>query len=117
MRLFIEGYVDIVMATCLNLKHYEWNGDIAVNVSSHIMAIFFIVAVVALPVLLVIYFAYNIAKWNDEAFQARNGTLLDGVDLERKEFKWIVLLVPVTFFLRRLLMCLTLVFWYKFLWG
>ena len=117
MRLLIEGYMDIVMTTCLNLKFFEWDGDVAVNVTSHTVAIFFFVAAMVLPVMLIVYFACKINKWNDETFQARNGTLLDGVDLERKEVKWIVLLVPTCFFLRRLLMSLTLVFWSKFIWG
>ena len=117
LRLMIEGYMDIVMATCLNLSHFEWNGDVAVNVTSHTVAVFFFVAAVVFPVCLIIYLACNMARWNDEAFQARNGTLLDGVNLERKEVKWIVLLVPASFFMRRLLMVMTLVFWTKFIWG
>ena len=117
MRLLIEGYMDIIMATCLQLKHYNWDGDIAVNVTSHIAAIFFLVTGVVMPIGLIIYFACNISKWNKKAFAERNGALLEGVDLERKEIRWIVLLVPVFFFLRRLLMGLTLIFWSDFLWG
>ena len=81
MRLLIEGYMDIVMAACLNLKHFEWDGEVAANVTSHFIAIFLIVAAVVLPVLMIIYFACNIAKWNNEAFQERNGALLDGANL------------------------------------
>lgn len=73
--------------------------------------------IILLPIALLIYFACNISRWNDEGFARRNGAFLDGVDLDLEFNQWIVLLVPLSYFLRRLIMSLTLVFWMDFFWG
>ena len=85
LRLFIEGYMDIAMATCLNLNLLEWDTDVAVNIASNLMTIFFFVIILVFPIAFLIYVSCKRQKWKDEAFAERHGTILDGVDLERKE--------------------------------
>ena len=43
--------------------------------------------------------------------------MLDGTDIESTKSQWIILLIPISFFIRRLAFCLTVVFWLEFLWG
>ena len=43
--------------------------------------------------------------------------LLDSADLQRKSSAWVVLLIPLTYFLRRAMLCFCLVFWLEFFWG
>ena len=117
MRLFVEGYMDIALFTFMNLKHVEWDSEVAVNVASTLAASFLLVIIVVLPVAVLIYVACKRQAWNDEAFRERNEAILDGIDLERNETQWVGLLIPMAYFLRRLLMSLTLVFWAKFFWG
>ena len=117
MRFFIESYMQITLLTLLNLKEYEWDTLVTITALSNVLAIISLVVVILLPVALTIFFACNMAKWRDEQFTRRNGAFLEGADLEREDSQWIVLLIPLTYFLRRLLMSLTLVFWIDFIWG
>ena len=43
--------------------------------------------------------------------------MIDGADVEKQDSIFVVLLLPLLFFLRRLVMCLTLIFWIDFFWG
>ena len=56
-------------------------------------------------------------QWLNESFKNKYGALLHGTNLERRDKKWVLILVPASFFARRFSMCLTLVFWNKFIWG
>ena len=42
---------------------------------------------------------------------------MEGTNTSLKEKQWIIVLVPVTFFARRLFLAFTLVFWMDFFWG
>ena len=116
-RFFIESYMQITLYTLLNLKEFEWDTDFPLITLSDVFAIVSLAAIVTLPIVLVIFLACNMDKWDDKEFAARNGALLDGADLDRESSQWIVLLIPMSYFLRRMLMCLTLVFWIDFIWG
>ena len=43
--------------------------------------------------------------------------MLDGTAVETGSSQWVILLIPVSFFIRRIAFCLTVVFWLEFLWG
>ena len=116
-RFFIESYVQITLYTLLNLKEFEWDKDFPLITLSDVLSIVSLAAIVTLPIVLVIFLACTMAKWSDGEFAARNGALLDGADLDREFNQWLVLLIPMSYFLRRMLMCLTLVFWIDFIWG
>ena len=116
-RFFIESYVQLALYTLLNLKEFEWDTFFTLITLSDVLAIVSLIVLVVLPIALVIFLAYNISNWNDEEFAARNGALLDGADLDMEFNQWMVLLIPLSYFLRRMLMCITLVFWIDFLWG
>ena len=117
MRFFIESYMQICICTMLNLKEYEWEGSITLIALSDVLAIIAFVVVTVLPIALLIFFACNISRWDEERFAERHGAFLEGADLDREHTQWIVLLIPLTYFLRRLLMSATLVFWIDFFWG
>ena len=59
----------------------------------------------------------NTKKWNEKVFKERYGSLIDGADTELKSGHLVVLFIPLTYFLRRLIFCICLVFWIEFLWG
>ena len=85
IRLFMEAYLDLTLVTFLNIDYFDWNNKIPANIASNMLAAFFAVAVVVFPITLLIYFACNMKKWNDPDFSNKSGTLLEGVNLERKE--------------------------------
>ena len=117
IRFFIESYIQITLFTVLNLKAFEWDADWTLISLSHVLAIVSMAVVTLLPIALIIYYACNINKWWDEKFCESKGAFLEGTDLDRMFDQWIVLLVPLSYFLRRLFMSFTLVFWIDFLWG
>ena len=116
-RFFIESYIQIALFTLLNLKEFEWDTNFTLITLSNVLAIVSVAVLVILPIALIIFLACNIGKWDDEEFARRNGALLEAGDLDRDFNQWIVLLIPLAYFLRRILMCLTLVFWIDFIWG
>ena len=50
-------------------------------------------------------------------FQERAGALIDSADVERQEYKWVVILIPALFFLRRLFLVFTIIFLLDFFWA
>ena len=116
-KFFVESYVQITLMTLLHIKDYEWDTDFSVITLSSVLTICFMAMILILPIALVSYLACNMSKWFDEKFLGKHGALLDNADLDRESEQWIVLLIPVAYFLRRLLMCVTLVFWTDFIWG
>ena len=117
MRFFIESYMNITLFTLLNIKEYTWNDAFSLITISDVLAIVSLVITILLPAALLVFFACSISKWEDEGFARRNGTFFQGGDLEREHTQWIVLLIPLSYFVRRLLLSLTLVFWINFIWG
>ena len=112
----MEGYFDFVLCALLNLKELDWNNDFPMVTACNILAIIFIVLCCVLPIFMIIQYARKVNDWNREEFKARYGTLLENSNLEYKGSKWLVLLVPMSYFLRRLLFCLVLVFWVDVFW-
>ena len=68
MRFFIESYMQICLCTMLNLKEYEWEGSISLIALSSVLSIIAIVVVTVLPIALLIFFACNMGRWNEERF-------------------------------------------------
>ena len=117
MRFFMEGYMDFVLFALVNTRDMDWSGDfftVTVNnwISLALLGISF-----AFPALIMIIYVFNAKKWNQESFKNRYGTLVDNTNLEMRQSQWVILLVPLSYVLRRIAMCLCLVFWIEFFWG
>ena len=112
----MEGYFDFVLCALLNLKELDWSNDFPMVTTCNIIAIIFIVLCCVLPIFILIQYARKVDDWNREEFKARYGTLLENSNLEYKGSKWLVLLVPLSYFVRRLILCLVLVFWVDIFW-
>ena len=117
IRFVMEGYMDIVLFSMLNIEDLNWEDSFwAVKVSNY-LAIVLTAVLSGLPIFFIIFYGRNLKNWNASRFQSKYGALLDGTNQSMKEKQWIVLLIPISYFLRRLGMCLCLVFWKEFFWG
>ena len=70
-----------------------------------------------LPIFFIYFFTKNMYRWQGKDFQDKYGALLDGTNPELNEKQWIVILIPTSYFVRRLAMCSCLIFWKEFFWG
>ena len=117
IRFFMETYLDFALLALLNVKELDWDLDFWSVRLSNYLAIIVTVLTCTLPVFFLFFYAYKLKKWEDEKFQRKYGALLEGTDQERETSQWVVILVPLSFFVRRMTMSLVLVFWHDFLWG
>ncbi len=69
-----------------------------------------------LPLVFVFFYARNLSNWGKKDFKAKYGSLLEGTNLKFKERKWVVLIIPSAYFLRRIAIVLTLVIWQELFW-
>ena len=76
-----------------------------------------ITVLVVLPAFLIVFYARNAIKWGDETFKKKHGTVTDGINTKFEKRKWLVNFVPLSFFVRRFIFALTIVFWYQFFWA
>ena len=114
----MEGYMDIFLLCLMNLKHLDWGDeDILVVTTSNWISILLVAFLVLAPISLIILFAFNVQNWKKEEFQNKYGALLEGGNMEIKERKWTALLIPISFFVRRIGMCVVLVFYIDFFWA
>ena len=70
-----------------------------------------------LPVFICVYYICRMRVWHTEAFQQKWGFVLEGLAIDKKDAKWILIFQPLSFYLRRLAFSAVLVFWYEFVWG
>ena len=65
----MEGYMDFAFFALMNLKYIDWwNNDFYSVTASNVMAIFFIVLLVTIPILLNVFYAKNRSRWHKEKF-------------------------------------------------
>jgi len=101
----ISGSYTVVLVSCLiNVQHLSWvsYGEITQSVAT----IFFLVLFIAFPLVESLYLAYRFDDLDDEEMQARHGAFIAGLNLGRGR---LVLIQPVWFHLRRLILAVAVV--------
>jgi len=117
MRFFMEGYLDFCLFSLLNVNGLDWSGNFwAVTVCNY-MAIFIAGLACLFPIFILVWYLCRMHLWETEEFKNKWGAVLDDLDIGREDGKWVVIILPVSYFVRRLAFVLVLVFWYEFLWG
>ena len=78
VRFIIESYMEILLATCINIALYNRESEyVGVSFSNYFTIVLFTIAV-GLPIWVIIFFLFNIHKWEDEEFEERHGAVLEG---------------------------------------
>lgn len=116
IRFMIEVYMDVVLCALMNVESLDWSSSFEAVQASNYLAVILTVVFCSLPIFFIYFYAKNVKRWNDEVFQLKYGTLLKGTNQSIDEKQWIAIMVPTSYFLRRLAMCLSLVFWREIFW-
>ena len=117
IRFFTEGYLDFCTFAFMNIKTLDWESQLPAVTFTNYVAIFIVFLACFLPVFVVVYYICRMHVWHTEEFQERWGFVLEGLAIDKKDTRWIIIFVPLSYFVRRLAFSLVLVFWYEFLWG
>ena len=117
IRLLMESYMDLVMFALINIKDLDWSGDFFFVTLNNWISISLVGILIVFPFLIVIVYVRNVKQWKEDQFQERYGAFVDGANLDKKDNTCAIMIVPISFLLRRLSFCLTLVFWIEFFWG
>ena len=117
MRFFMEGYLDFCLFSLLNVTSLDWSGAFSAVTLCNYMAIFITVLACPFPIFILVWYLLRMHLWDTEEFKEKWGTVLDNLDIGKEDGKWVVIILPVSYFVRRLAFVLVLVFWYEFLWG
>ena len=102
--------MDLALFTLMIVKDLDLSGEHNAVMVCNVIAIILSFLVCGLPIFFVIFIALKLKSLNDEKFKKKFGSLVEGSNHEMKKHQWIVVLIPATYYLRRLGMCLCLVF-------
>lgn len=111
IRLFIEAFLDLVLFSLLNIVEMEWPKSLdAVSISNFTACAFFFLCIM-MPIVLLVHAYRSRNKWQDDSYSRKYGTLLEGTKNKNDSHAKAVIAMPLIFFIRRLALSLTLVFW------
>ena len=117
LRFYTEVYLQCFIFALLNLRELDTESVILSVKVSNIASYVTVFAGVAIPLGFFLYYYRNRAEWREKEFQAKAFLLLDGAYIEYPDVYWPQLFFMVSFFIRRAMLAITLVFWYDFLLG
>jgi len=111
IRLLMESYTEFALFVLLDLKYMEWPTDQPGVTLNNYVTILFSAIVLLGPLVLIVYGCKNMNRLADKKMQRRLGTFTEGTAIEKKDYAFVAVLVPTSYFVRRLLLVATLVFW------
>ena len=113
----MEAYLEFALFSLLNISNLYWPEGLDGVTTSNIIAYTLVILCFAIPVLL--FAAAYRSRWDlsGEGFSEKYGAFLDGTKTENPRYKISVIIIASVFFARRMVLCLTLVYWPEFLWG
>ena len=117
IRFFMESYLDFCTYSLLNLTELDWSNKFIGVTTCNYVAIFFTVVACGFPIFVLIWYLTRVHLWPTEEFQSKWGEILKDLNIDKDDGKWILILLPLSFFVRRLAFSIVLVFWHTFFWG
>ena len=117
IRFLLANYLDFCMFSFINLHYVDWRGQFTILTICNYTSIALSSIVCIFPIFALIFYSIKIASWSDEEFNDKYGELMADLNLTKSEAKWTILIFPLSFMLRRLTLCLVIIFWPEFLWG
>ena len=115
-RFFMEIFLDVAFLSILNLHTADWASPfLSVKFSNALSVLFIVIACVTLIVYIAGYCRMQ-KELRAKTFGEKFSPLLEGTKYERKEPKSNIILVPVYFFMKRLILVAILIFAREFVW-
>ena len=117
MRFFMEVSFDMMFLTTLNLYTIEWLKGYSSVQASNIISIVLLTLTSSVIIYLVVKFFRLPKEGRVEVYiDAFGASLFKGTQVDRREQKWALLMVPALFFVKRIVMVLILIFAKDYLW-
>ena len=113
----MESFLEILLLAFVSTEASFWHPELPGLAFSNVLGHLFKVAYLALPIVLVLYVARMVTHWDNPEFHERNGTLLEGLNVNWVGQKRGVLFMPIMYFIRRIIFAVTVVYWQTFFWG
>lgn len=96
--------------TLLNINNFYWNWELKALAFSNVLAILLGITLILIPLVLIVFQARNLQNWNEEEYLKKHGSVLEGTKQTFKTKQWLVLIIPSTHFLRRLVLVLSIIY-------
>ena len=116
IKIFMESYLNLCLFSLVNLEEMHWDNDFEAIRFSNVVSILIFLTCLTIPPIMLAWFWVNRAKWRDEDFIEKAGSFFEGVRHD-KEHEVSLMIWQSIFFLRRMVLSLTLAMWQNFFWG
>ena len=110
IRIFMELYLELFLFSLMNMKVLESDSTNEWIDASNKVALASLVLVIAVPVIIIIYFFRQRGAWQKGNFMDRVGTFVEGTKSDKDNFFWANILVPTYFILRRAILSISLIY-------
>ena len=108
--------MDVGLAASLNVNKMRWlenNPDLDF---SNVFAILCLCFLIAYPIWIIIFFCLKEPHWEDDDFTSRFGSVFGETKVEKREHKWLPLILPISFLGRRAIFIFSVIVSPEFLW-
>jgi hypothetical protein len=117
IRLFTETYLELIIGSIINIKRANWDSEYpAERVSNNLSVAIMIISTVLLPLFVVIC-VWNFSSYHFDRFQSTYGSILEGTNYQSTRPSRAIWAYPVSFFARRLIFVLSVIYLEDFLWA
>ena len=110
------AYLNLTLFSALNISEMKWIKGLPPVNASNVIAIMVFTSTIVVPPVILTFFWFKRNDWNEAQLKAKVGTFLEGTRHD-KDHQITFMVMQSTFFLRRFILAITLVFWQKFVWG
>ena len=111
----MESYMELCLATCLNMSMYDSVSNYRGVIFSNYFAIVMTIVVFSLPIWICFFYWLKMSTWEDEEFVEKFGAVLEGTRQEYKKqeegSRWIAIMFPVITLTRRIGFVVSVVFY------
>ena len=113
----MELYFEVAFASSLNLYVVDWDTPYPAVQYSNILALILFVTCAAVTLFLIIFYAINLNRLNEETFRDRYGGGVEDSNLDRAKDRLSIILIFVTFFGRRIAFIASVIYLGYFFWA
>ena len=139
LRMFMEAYLTLCLFSLLNVKEIDWPG-FAVTEFSNTFSFIVLPILLIVPIILFVYYFRKRENWSEDEFKAKAGGFIEGIRHDSQTYRGKytfreteydfddfyvtpkrtqvnLMIWQALFFVRRLLLCWSLVYLDKNFWG
>ena len=117
IRLYMEVFFEIALASSLNLYFVDWNTHFPSVKYSNILSTAFFIACIMVTLYLIIFYCKNLSRVGEESFIESFGAALESNNVKMTHSRWSIVLYLAFFFGRRIAFIASAILLNKFLWA